>query len=392
MKGRRSAFVVACLLHAVVIGGGYMSLPPLFAPMASAGWDATGLQQAWAAIPLGSILGALVGARCVKRWGMLKVITSTSVLAAVAILARAGTSNIGGLSVTLAIYGAATGTLLATLTTVVGQLAEMHRSGLAQGVFFGSYALGAAVALVGAEATVQLFDWKMVCLITGSASLLLALMSGRADHFALKSVGVAHEPLSVVRSREAGRLSLRYSAAYAAYVGGYLALAGLLPYQLEGWGWPRDSASLSLAITTLAFLVGAGIWTAITDARGKRRTVFTLTMLVSGAATAAIVPLAGTQPNALAWTSIVTVGLFSGGMGVFFPMLLGDERLGPLRGSISIGHATAASYVGGAAVPFLFANLSMAHPELSIILFGVTIALAGVLAPKGMRKMPSRPI
>ncbi|MCZ8208152.1 MAG: MFS transporter [Aquidulcibacter sp.] len=370
-----------------MIGGGYMSLPPLFAPMAAAGWNATGLQQAWAAIPMGSILGALVAARSVERWGNLKVISSTSVLAAVSILVRAGTNDIGGLSLALAVYGAATGALLATLTTVVGQLAPVARSGFAQGVFFGSYALGAAVALIGAETIVRHFNWQTACIIVGSASLLLALFSGRVAHFGQRSVETVREPVSVARSMAAGRLSLRYCGAYAAYVGGYLALAGLLPYQLERWGWPRDAASLSLAITTLAFLVGAGIWTAITDAFGKRRTVFALTMFVSGAATAAIVPLAGTQPNALAWTSIVIVGLFSGGMGVFFPMLLGDERLGPMRGATSVGHATAASYVGGAAVPFLLANLSIVCPEVSVILFGVTIALAGVLAPKGMRKM-----
>jgi hypothetical protein len=130
------------------------------------------------------------------------------------------------------------------------------------------YAFAAAVALIGAEAIVRHFDWQMACLIAGSESLLLAVLSVRVEHFAQQPLKAPCQPVSEDCSRDARRLSLRYSGAYAAYVGGYLALAGLLPFQLERWGWPRDAASLSLAITTLVFLAGAGIWNAITDARG----------------------------------------------------------------------------------------------------------------------------
>ena len=136
MTSPRLAFVVACIVHAVVIAGGYMSLPPLFAPMTAAGWSAAGLQQAWAAIPLGSIFGALLAPHLIRSWGTQNTISAASTVAAIAVIARVVAVEPTSLALALLVYGAATGVLLAVLTTVVGLLAATDRAGLAQGIFF----------------------------------------------------------------------------------------------------------------------------------------------------------------------------------------------------------------------------------------------------------------
>jgi hypothetical protein len=141
-------------------------------------------------------------------------------------------------------------------------------------------------------------------------------------------------------------------------------------------------ASFSLALTTAAFLIGACLWTVLTDALGGRLFVYAITMVLSGLSTALIVLVARGESNPIAWSVIAAVGFFGGGMGVFFPLLLADVRLGSLIGAPSVGHATAASYLGGAVLPFALASLSATRPDVAIALFGLSIAVAGLLLPR----------
>jgi hypothetical protein len=372
------SFALACLLHAIVIGAGYMILPPMFASMVQEGWNAAALQQSWAAIPLGSVPGALLATFAIRKLGAPTVITGSSSAASAAIGLRALSDGLVSFSGALAIYGFTTGILLTTLTAEVGHRVSARRAGLAQAIFFGSYAIGAAISVVIAGLFVQSLGWRAICTIVAMLGLLLAALSWRSP-VVTPAVGIA---IASHSTRENKLTSLRYSAAYAAYVGGYLALAGLLPYQLEQWGWAPELASASLAVTTATFLVGASLWTYVTDALGGRHVVFAVTMFMSGLSTGALAVLAKGNPNPAAWGAIAAVGFFGGGMGVFFPLLLADVRLGSLRGAPSVGHATAASYLGGAAVPFALAGLSATHPDVAIALFGLTVAAAGLLLPR----------
>lgn len=378
MTDDRRHFAVACLLHATVIGAGYMSLPPMFASMVKEGWSPTALQQAWAAIPLGSAPGALLAASVIRLFGARSVVAWSSFAASAAIGLRAFSEGVIPFSAALAIYGLMTGILLATLTAEVGRWVSARRAGLAQALFFGSYAVGAAIAVVLAGASVQTLGWKAVCWIIAALGTVLAIVSAQSSFGSSEVYSTA----AVHSTKENKLTSLRYSAAYAAYVGGYLALAGILPYQLEKWGWSSELASLSLALTTATFLLGACLWTSLTDAFGGRQVVFTMTMIMSGLATAAIALLAKGEPNQAAWASIAAVGFFGGGMGVFFPLLLADDKLGTLRGASSVGHATAASYLGGAVLPFALAGLSATRPDLAIALFGLSFVAAGLVLPR----------
>ncbi|MFN7231897.1 MAG: MFS transporter [Brevundimonas sp.] len=374
----RRRFALACLLHATVIGAGYMSLPPMFASMVKEGWSVLALQQAWAAIPLGSAPGALIAASAIRRFGAPAVITWSSIAASAAIALRALSDGVVPFSAALAVYGFMTGVLLATLTVEVGRSVSARRAGVAQALFFGSYAIGAALAVGLAGLSVQLLGWRAVCWAVSAIGFLLAMSSWRSPPVVPADEAV----LGRASTWENKLTSLRYSAAYAAYVGGYLALAGLLPYQLEKWGWAPELASLSLAMTTAAFLIGACLWTVLTDALGGRLIVFAITMILSGLSTALIVLFARGESNPVAWSVIAAVGFFGGGMAVFFPLLLADVRLGSLNGAPSVGHATAASYLGGAVLPFALAGLSATRPDGAIALFGLSIAAAGLLLPR----------
>ena len=254
-----------------------MSLPPLFASMEAEGWSPVGLQQAWAAIPFGSIPGALFAASATRSFGLRTIVAGSSILASASIGFRSLADGIVPFSLMLAIYGFMTGLLLATLTAAIGSWVGARRVGIAQALFFGSYAIGAGLAVVLGGYYAEFVGWRSICWAVAVGGLILATASGTL--VTSERIGSLVERPKVTRGNQL--VSFRYSAAYAAYVGGYLALAGLLPYQLERWGWPAGLAGLSLALTTATFLVGSCIWSLLTDSFGKRSIVYGVTMLLT---------------------------------------------------------------------------------------------------------------
>ena len=233
-----------------------MSLPPLFAQIASQeGWSLQELQQAWAFVPLGSGLVALATGIVLRRHPDRWVLVFAGVLAVLGILLRAIATTPLFLSGSLLLFGAGTGAMLVALTSRVARLFDGERAGVAQAAFFGAYTLGAALGLVTAEGLAnQLGGWRGVSGIWALLSVI-ALIPALRESMPPASVG-SNEPDQEPIPATPGRGVARYAFVYAAYVGGYLGIVGLFPYQLRKLGWDPTLADGALASSTLGFIAG----------------------------------------------------------------------------------------------------------------------------------------
>ena len=171
-----------------------------------------------------------------------------------------------------------------------------------------------------------------------------------------------------------------YGTVYATYIGAYLGIAGLLPYQLREWGWEGTAADGVLALSTLGFFAGSFALGALTDRFGHRRTTFAICMIVAGGLTFSIPSIATGSGSHVAVGLVVTgIGLSCGNLALFFPIVMNDPATGSDRAPRSVGITTAASYFGGFLVPFALAPFSQQHPEAVLTGYGVVFALSGLV-------------
>jgi len=354
-----------------------MSLPPLFEQIStSEGWSLQQLQQAWAFIPLGSGVVALATGAVLQRRADRPILIVAGVLSVVAILMRAIASGALSFSLALLLFGIGTGAILVTLTSRVSRLFAGEGAGLAQAAFFGAYTVGAALGLATADVLSNwLGGWRLVPVVWASVSAIALVPALRT------SLPPSARPSNVRQEIPPPpgwkRGVARYAFVYAAYVGGYLGLIGLLPYQLRRWGWDALHADGVLALSTVGFVVGAFLWAVFTDRYGCRRPAFVGCMLAAAVLTLCA-PIAATGgPHFWAGVAVVGVGFFSGAMALFFPILLDDPRTGGTRAPQSIGLTTAASYAGGFLIPFSLAPLSDAWPSFVLAMYAIAFACAG---------------
>jgi MFS family permease len=385
-SSQRFTLFLACLLHGAIIGGGYMSTPPLFPMMAREGWDIGFLQRSWAIISLASIPGALFSAWIASRIGTIGLIAGSAFVASSSLLLRGLALTQWSFMVLLAFFGLSTGLLLASMTARIARLFSDRHAATAQSAFFGSYALGAAIGVSSAQGLAGTFGWQHVPMIWGAIGLCLVVVVTVFDQDRLPSPHAQGSPLAV--SRYHITAIIRYILAYAAYVGGYLGLSGALPYALQKWGWKADSSNAALGFSTLAFLIGAFFWSALSDKFGARRLYFVVTIMATGVATTLIPFVSSAGENVLALGLIVMLGILAGGVSLFFPLLLSDPEISEEVASTTIAIATAASYAGGFAIPFSVAPCLDTAPGTVFSIYGTSIIVAGML----VWKCPFRPL
>jgi len=387
MSSKWRVLAVASVVHGTLIGGAYMSLPPLFEMMTlQSGWSLATLERAWSLIPLGSCLSALITAFLFGRYPQGKILRLAILITIASTLARSFAPDASLYALSLFTFGIGTGALLVVLTNLVSQSFSEEEIGSAQAIFFGSYALGAAISIVTADLLASYCDsWRAVPLLWGLLSALAALLVMFDRQYAKSSQeDASHNTSQAIREPALWR----YAFVYATFVGAYLGYAGLLPVQLRLWGMSPSVADTSMALSTLLFLVGAYIWGSLTDRVGYRRLTF-ICCMVALAICAALIPAFATSQTIM-FIIVVCVGLFSGAMTLFFPMMLEDKGISRENSSFSIGITTTASYVGGFLVPFLAAPLAESCPSGAIYIFAVFFLLAGLGVPGVFEKVSLR--
>jgi predicted MFS family arabinose efflux permease len=378
MKGDKSALVIACILHAVVIGAGYMSLPPLFSDMAAEGWSPTTIEQSWALIPLGSAPAAQLTASLLKRWSERSLTLVATLVAALAVFTRALAPSAAALAGALFIFGIATGALLVILTSQVSRLGPSEHQGRAQAAFFGAYAFGSAIGLISANSLGDLFGgWRSVAIFWSIVIVCSALLLWMPTSDAYQRQKNVSDKPAFSNLRQPGLL--RFALAYAGYVGGYLGLTGLLPYQLRKLDWSPTAADIAMALSTMCFILGAAVIGSATDKFGKRRGTYTATMFLTAICAITAWELALSGYILAAQIAIAGIGFFGGGMTLFFVLLTERYNADADLLTASVGTVTTASYLGGFLIPFAAAGSIEHSPTLAVIAFCISIACAGLL-------------
>ena len=372
---------VACSLHAILIGAGYMSLPPMALRIAAEGWALQDVERAWTLLPLGSAPAAGVTALLLRFVDERKLLAFASIIGSITLLMRAAVATYPQYAMFLAVYGIATGIVLTLLTVRVGRAFSDRQSGLAQALFFSSYAVGAAISLLGAEQIAASFGgWRSTQIFWGSLALIFSFWAlTQSDKVeAYRSVGFSLPVEAAPRFR-----AFRYAATYAAYVGGYLGLSNFLPTALRQIGWPPALADAALASSTIGFIVGALLWGVLTDRKGRRHRTFRMTMALTSAMLLLAWALAIEGQIWAASLSIFAIGLCSGGMSLYFSLLMNDPLFSGQNQTRVVANATAASYLGGFSIPFVVTFFTAGQPTfLAPIAFAASIASAALFLPK----------
>ena len=371
----------ACSLHAILIGAGYMSLPPMALRIAAEGWALQDVERAWTLLPLGSAPAAGVTALLLRFIDERKLLALASIIGSITLLMRAAVVTYPQYAMSLAAYGIATGIVLTLLTVRVGRAFSDRQSGLAQALFFSSYAVGAAISLLGAEQIAASFGgWRSTQIFWGSLALIFSFWAlTQSDKVeAYRSVGFSLPVEAAPRFR-----AFRYAATYAAYVGGYLGLSNFLPTALRQIGWPPVLADAALASSTIGFIVGALLWGVLTDRKGRQHRTFSMTMALTSAMLLLAWALAIEGQIWAASLSIFAIGLCSGGMSLYFSLLMTDPFFSGQNQTRVVANATAASYLGGFSIPFVVTFFTAGQPTfLAPIAFAASIASAALFLPK----------
>ncbi|MEM7433801.1 MAG: MFS transporter [Myxococcota bacterium] len=373
LDGRKIALFGACLVHAILIGGTFLSIPPLFDRISVVeGWSLQQLQQAWAYLPLGSGAAALATGALVQKRSDRSVLAIAGAIAVLGTLWRGSATGPWTFGASLFTFGVGSGAAFVVLANRVTRLFDTRSAGMAQAAFFGAYTIGSATGMATAESlATALGGWRSVAMVWAALSAI-SLFPALATTLAPDT----HTRSTPPQPGWWRRVS-RYAFSYGAYLGAYLGLVGLLPYQLREWGWNGSDADGALALSTLGFMLGSFWWASVTDRLGHRRAVYASCMAVM-AALVLVVPLLA-QRGSDAWTAVVitAIGFFSGALVLFFPIVASDPRTGGDQTARSVGFTSAASYVGGFAVPFSLAPFAEDRPVLAITACAAAFAACG---------------
>lgn len=127
--------------------------------------------------PAGMMLGSLLIAPLADRFGRRKIALASLALVSLAMFAAAATTNVVQLLFALLITGMGIGGVLATLNTLVAEIANPARRNVTMAIFSAGYPLGSTLAGVFAIGLMGQFGWPVVFIIGGGIAGLAFLLN-----------------------------------------------------------------------------------------------------------------------------------------------------------------------------------------------------------------------
>ena len=377
--------VAVCLAHMVPIGTLYLSLPILLPDIAK--FFAFTDQEAafaWAIIPLGSIFTVITGGVLADHFGE-RLTGGIAIFVSAAMAAmRALADEAWVLYVSLAGFGGASAVIYVCLPKLISRYFIGKNNGVMQGLSFSSFATGGIIATVLAVPIAEQFgSWRESTLVFAFASMIVGFVWFYLTPKPTEEASVAApetlalQPLKDLLTRpDIQRMAL----AYAAFTGGYLGFSGMLPTQLEQFGWYSQRASNLLAVGQLSFLLGAIVVPWIADVLEQRWAVFLSSMIFSGVALILCWSLASQPDSRAIWLAAIGLGFTAGAVGIYFALITESIGLNKQQLGTALGIVTFASYLGGATFPIIASFVGELHAILPGLLFGFCgFIIAGTL-------------
>lgn len=137
--------------------------------------DPAMLGLVFASGPAGMMLGSLVISPFADRFGRRKVTLASLLLVALGMFGAAAAANVTQLLAMLLLTGLGIGGVLATLNTVVAEIAPPDRRNTVMAIFSAGYPLGSTLAGGLAIGLMMTHGWQIVFLLGGALALLVFL-------------------------------------------------------------------------------------------------------------------------------------------------------------------------------------------------------------------------
>ncbi|MFC2059277.1 CynX/NimT family MFS transporter [Chloroflexota bacterium] len=338
----------------------------------------------WGSTALGTLLTSLVGGTLGDRYGVKRVIGLGIIAASITCALRAILPSFGGLTLSMILFGMASGFIHPNIPKAVGMWFEPRELGRAFGATMVGAASGFAIALMAGAALSSLMGgWKAVMWLTvaisfGSFIIWMALARERT--------GVAIDHLRQGVSTREGLRSLLlvkdlwFVALMGLCVGGgAMATIGLLPEILEEKGMSSTMAGIYVSISTWTVVGFNLIGPSVSDRVGLRKPFIWPFLLISVFTVTFFGVFTG-------MALIVTIVLYSTGLGVSLPLfrtlIIENERVSFLLAGSAFGIIVTVNYIGDMVIPIVMGVIIDVTGKYwpGFLFVAVLFAIAAILA------------
>ena len=391
-------FGVMFAIMGIVLGANWMVMPVLFTQMSeTTGIALSTFQTIWALIPLAGILICLPAGILADKLGVYWVIGISLISCTVFGSMRGLFGSYAGIALSTFFWGGSSYVFMVNYPKVIGQWFPSHQLAAINGLIMAAYSIGAAVgmSISGTMISEAVGGWQNTyhfwAALTGLCTLLWFLFLRKKAGPAYQSskspeamtsegaIGSTDMVLSILKIRDSWYLILIFSL----LMGGWIGLTGMFPSMMEQLGWPRADANNSMAVSTVAMIVGCAVLPALSDWLGKRRWVFAVCLTLCGLATVMLCSVVKNTGSSMLWVFLVIQGFMAGGMPIILAVPVELKAIGIALAGTTVGLMNMGSNITGFLFPLAGMSMLNMDPVWSGLLFGcVGFVLAGVLALK----------
>jgi len=389
-------FAVTFITMGIVMGANWMVMPVLFTQMSeTTGIALSTFQTIWALIPLAGILICLPAGILADKFGVYWVIGISLILCTVFGSMRGMFASYSGIALATFLWGGASYVFMVNYPKVIGMWFPSHQLAAMNGLVMAAYSIGAAVgmSISGTMIAEAVGGWQNTyhfwAAMTGLCALLWLVFLRKkpalaaADEKNLEalaaegSIGSKDMVANILKVRDA-----RYMIAiFSLMMGGWIGLTGLFPSMMEQLGWPRADANNSMAVSTVAMIVGCAVLPGVSDWLGRRRWIFAVCLTLSGLATIMMFLSVKNTDSSMLWVFLTIQGFTAGAMPIILAIPVELKAIGIALAGTAVGLMNMGSNITGVLFPLAGMSMLNLEPIWSGLFFGgIGFVVAGLLA------------
>ena len=385
-KGSRSTYqwyilALSALTFTFVVAMPIMCMPVLFKEISEdLNLSLVQIGIVWGMIPLTMALFVLIGGLLSDRFGVKRALSTSCLLAGMAVALRGLSGSFFTLAATMFFFGLFSATISVVVPKTCGIWFAGRRLALANGVVSMGMAVGFMVgALISATILSPLLGgWQNVLFLYGSISVVIGILwlFTRSKPLYSESLmdGTGMIPFRqvlsrVIRIRRVWLLGFVLMGQIACVDGAL----GYLPLYLRGIGWPAATADGALAAFHAISITGVIPVVLLSSRLGSKRVV----LFAATAMTAVGVGLLSVASGPMVWVSVVIAGIVRDGfMATLMTAIIETERVGPAYAGTAIGLVLTIARLVSFISPPIGNSLADINPGLPFVFWAGLAAIA----------------
>ena len=155
----------------------------------------------------------------------------------------------------------------------------------------------------------------------------------------------------------------------------------MFPSLMEQLGWPRADANNSMAVSTVAMIVGCLILPMLSDWIGRRRWIFAGCLTACGLATVMLFLFVEDTGGSMLWVFLALQGFTAGAMPIILAIPVELKAIGIALAGTTVGLMNMGSNITGVLFPLAGMSMLSMEPIWAGLFFGgIGFVLAGLLA------------